>query len=465
MLAPWLELGVGGRELNMRNIMVASVLALSVAAMSVGGAQAQSITQALTRAYQYSPDLSSALLNAKASAENVAQAQSAKRPTIGAQVGSTYSWSVPNSTQNGTSLSAGLSYNQTLFDNYQTEAQIEAARAGAELAEYQIRNTEQNVLLAVVQAYMSVLSQRELVSLSRDNLKFFQAQLQSAKDRLDVGEGTRIDVAQAEARLAQNDASYRAAVASLETNQATFQRYVGEQPGNLNPSHGYARLIPNSLPSAISEAESGHPAILMAKAAIRAAQAGSDGAQSAFGPKLGISGGIQTGYSLDNQATTIGGSLGFTINVPIYAGGALGSGVRKANLLQIKSEVDAMGAADQVREAVISAWAGIQSADAQIAAATSATSASDEVLAGTIQERDLGTATTLDVLNSQADLTTARETLINAQTNKVVATFSLLSAMGRLTANNLGLPVEVKSAVQYNQAVEDVWQELRSVQR
>jgi outer membrane protein len=112
---------------------------------------------------------------------------------------------------------------------------------------------------------------------------------------------------------------------------------------------------------------------------------------------------------------------------------------------------------------VISAWAGMQSADAQISAATAAVSAGRTVLDGVIQERDLGTRTTLDVLNSQAELTTARESLINASTNKVIATFSLLSATGRLTASELGLPVQIKSAVRYNQAVEDVWQELRTV--
>jgi outer membrane protein len=362
------------------------------------------------------------------------------------------------------SITTGISYNQTIFDNHKTEAQIEAARAAAELAEYQIRNSEQNVLLSVIQAYMNVLSGRQLVSLREENIRFFQAQLQSAQDRLDVGEGTRIDVAQAQARLAQGQAAYRAAVSTLETSQATFQRLVGSRPQDLNSSHNYARLIPASLDAALSEAEIGHPAILMSKASIRAAQAGTDAAEAAFGPTASVTG--QVGSTWTNDATGrdgFSGALGFQITVPIYAGGAIGAAVRKANLGQIKSEVQAMSTYDQVREAVISAWAGIQSADAQIQAAQAAVQAGTTVLEGTIQERDLGTSTTLDVLNSQAELTSAREGLINAQTSKVIATFSLLSAMGRLTASSLGLPVEVKSAVNYTQAVEDVWQELRTV--
>jgi outer membrane protein len=453
--------------MSFRGNLVASVLAMSLAAVAVGGAQAQSITQALTTAYEHAPDLQAALLEAKASAEDVALAQAGKRPTIGASLSGNYNWSVVNGNFNdGTSLTTGLSYNQTVFDNFQTEAQIEAARAGAEVAEYQIRNTEQNVLLAVVEAYMSVLSGRQLVALRQENINFFQAQLQSARDRLDVGEGTRIDVAQAEARLAQGDATYRAAISSLEISQATFQRYVGTAPQNLDSSHGYGRLIPASLQSAIAEAETGHPAILRSKAAIRAAQAASDGAQAAFGPTAAVTGQVGTRWTGPSGAPTDGlsGSVGFSITVPIYAGGAIGAGVRKANIQQIKSEVDAMSAYDQIREAVISAWAGIQSADAQISAANAAVAAGRVVLDGVIQERDLGTRTTLDVLNAQAELTTAREGLINASTNKVIATFSLLSAMGHLTATDLGLAVEVKSAVRYTQTVQDVWQELRTVE-
>ena len=204
----------------------------------------------------------------------------------------------------------------------------------------------------------------------------------------------------------------------------------------------------------------------MAKAAIRAAQAASDGAQAAFGPTASITGQVGSRWSGTAGAPGDGfsGSVGFSITVPIYAGGAIGAGVRKANIEQIKSEVDAMSAYDQIREAVISAWAGIQSADAQISAANAAVTAGRTVLDGVIQERDLGTRTTLDVLNAQAELTTAREGFINASTNKVLATFSLLSAMGHLTARDLGLNVEVKSAVTYTQTVDDVWQELRTVE-
>jgi outer membrane protein len=449
---------------NVNRVLAVSALAILMAAGSAGGAHAQSITQALIAAYNHAPDLQAALLEAKSTSENIALAKSRKLPTIGASVGATESWSlVGGNFASASAITTGVSYNQTIFDNFKTEAQIEAARAGAELAEYQIANAEQTVLLNVVRAYMNVLSGRELVTLREANSSFFQAQLQSARDRLDVGEGTRIDVAQAQARLAQGDAAYRAAQSSLEVSQATFQRLVGVRPQQLNASHNFARLIPNTLDAALAEAEVGHPAIMISKAAIRAAQAGSDAAAASFGPTATVTGQVGSRWTNGGPTDGLSGSLGVQINVPIYAGGALGAGVRQANLDQIKSEVQAMSTYDQVREAVISAWAGIQSADAQIQAAQAAVEAGSTVLEGVIQERDLGTRTTLDVLNAQAELTSARESRINASTNKVVATFSLLSAMGRLTALDLGLPVAIKSAVNYTQTVEDVWQELRTV--
>lgn len=447
--------------------LVASLLALGLAMAPVGGAQAQSITQALTNAYEHAPDLQAALLSAKASAENIALAQAGKRPNIAASFGGTYSAALPAATgqwNDNTSFSTGLSYNQTVFDSFKTDAQIESARAAAEIAEHQIRNTEQNILLEVIKAYMSVLSDRQMVALRQENMAFFQAQLQSARDRLEVGEGTRIDVAQAEARLAQGEATYRAAQSNLEISQATFQRYVGAAPGKLDPGHNFSRLIPASLQSAIAEAEIGHPAILLAKAAIRAAQAGFDVAKASGGPSATVTGRLGQQWTVDGgNQDGISASLGFNITVPLYAGGAIGASVRKANIEQIKSEVDAMSTYDQIRAAVIAAWAGIQSADAQISSTSAAVAASRTVLEGVVQERDLGSRTTLDVLNAQADLTTAREGYITASSNKVVATFSLLAAMGRLTAADLGLAVEVKSAAGYTRAVEDVWQELRTV--
>lgn len=435
-------------------------------------AHAESMREALTSAYVNNPAILSALLNVKSTAENIAMAKSAKLPTIGAQLSATESYRFDGSKQNLTpTVNFGLSYNQTIWDNLKSDADIEAARAITEASRYSLQNSEQNVFLAVVQAYMGVIRDTQLVTLRQENVSFYQAQVQSAKDRLEIGEGTKIDVSQAEARLAQGTAAYQAAVASLQTSRASYERYVGHPPKNLSATYRLGSLMPSSLDAAITEAVASHPAILAAKAGVRAAQANSDSANAAFGPTLNFSSSIGStilappgglfGTTPNNPAPRA--SAGFTLTIPIYGGGRFGSNIRKANIEQIKSEVDALSTRDQIKESVISAWSSMQNADAQITSANSAVASGELSLEGVVQSRDVGQATTLDVLNAQSELTSIREGLIQASAAKVIATFALVAATGHLTAADLSLDVEVKTGEDYIAKVEDVWAELRAL--
>ncbi len=433
------------------------------------GAHAESLRGALESAYQNNPDIMSALLSVKASAENIALAKSGKLPSIGLSGSVGGSWALPQGGDFGTeySVSAGASYNQTLFDNFKTDAEIEQARAGTEVSKYALRNAEQNVLLSVVQAYYSVLRDTQLVQLRADNMTFFDAQVSSAEDRLRLGEGTKIDVSQAKARQAAAVSSYRAAIASLQTSQASYARWVGHKPKNLTADFNFGKSLPTSIDSAIASAEDRHPALLMARAAIRVAQAGSDAAAAAFGPTLSLVSAINASTTFDGStgdgSTMIGGSTKLTLSIPIYSGGALSASLRKANISQIQSEVDALSARDQIRESVISAWSTLQNATSQIESAQAAVESNQLVVDGTIQERDVGQKTTLDVLNAQAELTSAREALITARSTKMIAAFSLLAAAGKLSPDALGLNVAVHSADGYIAKVEDVWAELRAI--
>jgi outer membrane protein len=435
-------------------------------------AHAETLREALTSAYTNNPSILSALLNVKATAENIALAKSAKLPTIGASASLGTTYVAPSSATGSdpafpTSLTVGASLNQNIFDNFKSDADIEAARALTEASRYSLQNSEQNVLLAVVQAYWGVIQNTQLVKLARDNVAFYQAQVNSSNDRLKIGEGTKIDVSQAQARLAQGSAAYEAAVAALQTSQASYERYVGHKPKNLVSTYKVGSLLPKSLDTAINEAVASHPAVLAAKAAIRASQANSDSANAAFGPTLDLTSAIGTGATfLPGVGTSLSqpsASVKLSLSVPIYTGGALSSNIRKANLNQIKSEVDALATRDQVKESLITAWSTLQSATAQIASANSAVSSGQLSLEGTVQERDVGQATTLDVLNAQSELTAVRESLIQATSSKAIATFAVIAATGHLTASDLGLNVEVKTGEDYIAKVEDVWQEIRAL--
>ena len=327
-------------------------------------AHAETLREALTSAYRNNPAILSALLSVKSTAENIALAKSAKLPTLGASVGvnNSYTFNGKNEPLDIPAVSLGLSYNQTLFDNFKSDADIEAARAITEASRYSLQNSEQNVFLAVVQAYMGVIRDTQLVQLRQENVSFYQAQVRSAKDRLDIGEGSKIDVSQAEARLAQGTAAYQSAVTSLQTSRASYERYVGHPPRNLTTSYRLGTLMPKNLDAAISEAVTSHPAILAARAGVRAAQANSDAANAAFGPTLNFTSSI--GSTVIGPDNAFGGpndasprlSAGFSLSIPIYGGGRYGASIRKSNIEQIKSEVDALATRDQIKESVISAW-------------------------------------------------------------------------------------------------------------
>ncbi len=430
---------------------------------------AESLKAALESAYQNNPNIMSALLNVRATAENIVLAKSGKLPSIGLSSSVGGSWTAPQGgdINTGASFSTGVSYSQTLFDNYKTDAEIEQARALTEVSKYALRNAEQNVLLSVVQAYFSVIRDTQLVQLRSDNMSFFDAQVSSSEDRLRLGEGTKIDVSQAKTRQVAAVALYRSAIASLQTSQASYERWVGHKPRNLTSDFSFGKSLPTSIDSAIASAEDRHPALLSARAAIRVAQAGSDAASASFGPTLSLIGAIDatTSYSSTSDATSssLGGSAKLSLSIPIYSGGALGASLRKANIQQIQSEVDALSARDEIKESVISAWSTLQNSTSQIDSATAAVGSSQLVVDGTIQERDVGQKTTLDVLNAQAELTTARESLITARSTKMVAAFALLAASGKLSPEVIGLRVAVHSADGYIATIEDVWAELRAI--
>ncbi|GGF21211.1 transporter [Youhaiella tibetensis] len=450
--------------MNFRTLCV-SALALFVAAAPVS-VQAESLREALTAAYNNNPNISSALLAVKSTAEGIVSAKAGKLPTVGMGLDLTHSFdNRTGSFAQTDTASLGLSYNQTLFDNGRTDAAVEQARALTEVSAQALRNAEQNVLLSVVQAYMGVIRDSQLVQLRSDNVKFLQAQVKSSQDRLDIGEGTKLDVSQAQTSLATGVASYQAAIANLQSSQASYERWVGHKPRNLTQDFSFKGMLPKSVEEATSLSEVYHPAILSAKAAIRAAQSGSDQARAAFGPTLGLIGKIGTAetFSNSNGTNTISGSLGLSLTIPLYSGGALGASVRKANLGQMKSEFDSQVTRDQVREAVVTSWATLQNAVAQIDSAQQALNAASLALDATVQSRDVGQSTTLDVLNAQSQVTQAREALISATSSRVIASFALVSATGKLSAQDLKLPVKIKSADGYIATVEDVWQDLRAI--
>lgn len=424
-------------------------------------ASAESISAALANAYANNPEISSAFLDASASSESIVRAKAGTMPTIYGNASINDAFSVTGGS-NTVTTSLSLNYTQTLYDSGSTDAQVEAARALSQAKSEAYRATVQNVLMNTAQTYVGVIRTTQIAQLRQSNIEFFAAQLKASNDRLEIGEGTQTDVSLAVSRVAQGNADYQASLADLAIAKANYVRYVGHAPKNLSLGFPYERQLPTSLSAALVLTDS-HPSVKSSLSALRAARARSDAAMAAAGPTLSLSGSVGTNSNYTTGSNSVSGNIGLSLRVPIYSGGALGASIREANLGEIKSEIDAGTTRDILRAQATSAWSSLKSAAALIAAVRAAEGATAQVLANVQEELAVGQKTTLDVLNARADLTNIQVSKISAESNRVLAAFSLLSAVGRFSAESIGLGVQIRNPDKYREKVEDIWQDLRAV--
>jgi outer membrane protein len=446
----------------------------SVIAMAPGAASAETILGALAKAYQFNSTLNSTRAGVRVTDEDVAIAKSGYRPTIAGTGSASYV------SQEGIRISTysfGVQINQTLFDGLQTRNNVRAAESRVYASNESLRNTELNILFNAASAYMDVIRDRQIAALTERNLAFLSEQVRAAQSRFDVGEGTRTDVAQAEASRASAVASVSSARAQVAASAATYRQIVGEEPGNLTAARPQSKLLPKSLSGAYALAGEQHPAILATKYLVDAAGYTVKSAEGALLPQVSASAGLTQQFSqsrglpgVGTGATAASGdlegegaaSIGASITVPIYQGGRVAAGVRQAkeSLGQARIEVDVQR--DTVRNAVASAWSQYVSAVESVSANRQLVSAAQLALNGVVEERNVGQRTTLDVLNAQADVINAQITLAGVERDTVVASYAILSAIGALSAQRLGLKVETYDPQEHYKAVKDKWFGLRT---
>lgn len=451
----------------MRRVIVVCLALLATAAITPGTALAESIQGALAKAYENNSQLNSARAGLRAADERVPLAKSGWRPRITGTSGivnSSNSTGGPGTGLGRTSVTFGIEINQSLFDGFQTRNNVQAAEAGVRAERQNLRNTEQNVLFDTAQAYMDVLQNRQIAVLRARNLEFLQEQLRAARARFEVGEGTRTDVAQAEASLAGARAQLTAARASVDSSEAVLRQLTGVNPGSLKQATALRKGQPGSLDAAYGIAFSEHPAIRLRDALVDSSVFGVKAAEGAFLPQVGLSASVSQSSTYSSAGDTFGtaASIGAQVTVPIYQGGQASATVRqrKEELGQARIETDV--ARDQVRAAVASAWTQLGASRASVRANEESVRASRLALNGVIEERNVGQRTTLDVLNAQATVLDAQIALVQAQRNLVVSSYALASSVGRLNASRLGLRVQRYDPEEHYNAVKDLWYGLRT---
>ncbi|MEO1748284.1 MAG: TolC family outer membrane protein, partial [Pseudomonadota bacterium] len=356
----------------MRRIL-AIVLATCVVSYPVGTASAaETIFGALGKAYSNNSTLNSARAGVRVANEGVPLAKSGYRPRVTSTAGIT---NTSNSASLGgrgvTSSSFGIDIQQTVFDGFRTRNNVQAAEAGVRAERANLRNTEQNILFDAAQAYMDVLQNRQITNLRAQNLEFLREQLRAARARFEVGEGTRTDVAQAEASLASAQAQLTLARANTETAEASLRELTGSNPGALSGAQPLSRLLPNSLQSAYSIAAANHPAIATRDALVDSQLFSVKVAEGAFLPTVGLSANLTTTSSnLGGGSTGLGPShstsaqIGVSLSVPIYQGGQASATVRQEKERLGQARIDGDTVRDQVRQSVTSSWSQLSASRA-----------------------------------------------------------------------------------------------------
>lgn len=437
----------------------ASRLAIAgmLGALAGSPALAQTMDAALARAYSGNPTLNAQRAAVRATNENVPQALSGYRPrvTASADIGASITDSDTPFNAQGTGSphnrstarlnprGAGVQVDQNIFDGGKTRSSVSQAESQVLGARATLLNTEQNVLLDAATSYMNVLRDTAILNLNRNNVEVLEEQLRQTKDRFQVGEVTRTDVAQAEARLSQAQSQAILAESNLKTSIARFRQNIGIEPKQLAPGRPVENLLPKSLPAALNAALTAHPAIIAALHGVDAAELQVKVTEADLYPVLGVRGTVQQRY--DNQFfgdNRTSASAVATLTIPLYEGGQVYSRTRQAKETAGQRRIEVDTSRDNVRAAVVSAWGGHEAAKAQITAAQAQVQAAETALAGVREEAKVGQRTTLDVLNAQQELVIARSTLVTAQRDRVVASYAVLSATGRLSSDTLKLKAE-----------------------
>ena len=466
--------GTGGVA---RGVRVFAAAAMTLA-FAPGVASADTLEWALTQAYQNNPTINAQRAAVRATDESVPQALSGYRPKISATASATEQYvdqrtkttsggSTTYSSASGNTLvqSYGATITQNVLNGFQTANRTRQAESQVSGARETLRNTEQQVLLSAATAYMNLLRDGAILDLQRRNVEVLQEQLRQTRDRFNVGEVTRTDVAQSESRLAAGRSSLLSAESNYTTSRSTYRQVIGVEAGKLAAASPVDRLSPKVLPQAIAEARAIHPSVTTAQFTVDAALLQVKINEGSLYPTLNVVGSATKGYGASQSLTTLEqfvGSGAAQLSIPIYQGGGEYSLIRQAKETLSQRRVDLDTAREQAQQTVVQSWGQLEAAKAQIQATQAQVAAAEIALNGVREEARVGQRTTLDVLNAQQELVNARVSLVTAQRDRVVASYTLLGAAGRLSAQVLGLAVPIYDPVTHYHQVRDSWVGVRT---
>ncbi len=424
---------------------IAAAVVIGFAGLPVG---AQTLTDTLIAAYRSSGLLEQNRAVLRAADEDVAQAVADLRPVL-AYVAEAQ-WADTPVAGDTTTTELGLTASLLLYDFGASKLSIEAQKETVLATREALRGIEQQVLLRAVAAYLSVRRQNAFVGLQDNNVRVITEQLRAAQDRFEVGEVTRTDVSIAEARLAAAQSAYAAAQGALAQSREEYKAVTGTYPGRLAAPPA-APATAASVAAARDVARSRHPSILQAQHEVAATEIAVSASQAALRPKLSAT--ARALVDVDSGDDTE--SVTLSLSGPIYQGGQIASVIRQAQARRDVARGGLHTSVIGVEQDVGDAWADVAVARATTEASEKQVRAARLALRGAQEELEVGSRTTLDVLDREQELLDAQTNLISAQIDLILAKFSLLSAMGLMTADHLDLGIATYDPAAYYNAVKD----------
>lgn len=474
---------------NVRAIVGVAGIALAFAYFATGSvARAETIESALVRSYQNNPQLNAQRAGVRAVDEGVPQALSGYRPKISVTASAAVQYLDQLNTspaiklqnvypqtlaQNGkTTLglagfdgtrAVGGQLTQNFFNGFVTANNTRKAESNVSQQREALRVLEETVLLTAATVYMDYLRDSAIVEVNRSNVRVLEQTLKQTQDRFNVGEVTRTDVAQSQAQLAAGQTQLQTAISNLTTTAANYRKAIGVEPVGLAPGSPVDRVLPHALPAAIEIGLTENPNVTAAMYGIDVAFLAVKVAEGALFPTL--NGVLSVAQSYETTLTlnrSLLASAGLQLTVPVYQGGGEYSLIRQSKETLAQQRLTLDQTRDSVRATVVQTWGTLEANKAQVASAQAQVTASETALNGVREEARVGQRTTLDVLNAQQALVNARVALVTAQHDRVVSSYSVLAAVGRLSPQVLGLATTVYDpSVHYHQ-VRDAWGGLRT---
>jgi outer membrane protein len=444
-----------------------TVSALALCAAISGTAtpvRAETLQDVLAATYRYNPRLDAARAALRATDEEVARANSGYRPNISASADSGSVWTTSKLAA-GTSASSethpsgyGVTSSQPLFRGFRTLNTVREAEATIRAGRENLRIVEQSVLLEAITAYMDTLRDGAIVKIRENNVEVLSRELRATQERFKVGEVTRTDVAQAEARRAGSVSALDLARSNLKISRGNFERTVGRPPGNLAEPRPPKGRLPKSLQEAIGISSRESPTIIAALYREQGARSTVDRIWGELLPTVQIDSSYSRRFDVSTTvAETETTSVVARATIPLYTTGEVQARVRQAKHTHVSRIQEIEQNRSDVQALVVQAWSQLQAADAQFISDTSQVKALSIALAGVREEEKVGQRTLLDILNAEQELLNAQVNLATTRRNINVTSYSVLSTVGRLNIQELGAADEVYDAELHYHEIRRKW--------